>query len=280
MKKNRNKNGWFLFLKHPAVVICFLFLVIEILLLIFLPVILQLDPYSITEGGFNAAPSGIHILGTDDLGRDMFARILYGGRTSLLVGFASTLISVLVGLPLGLIAGYYKGVAEQIILRLAETFMSVPSMILIITIVSVIGPSTPTIILCIGLTGWTSIAKLIYGNVLSVSKKEYVEAAKTIGTRDRDIILKYVLPNSITPLWMSIAFHVSSAIVTESGLSFLGAGVQAPEASWGNILYSAQNFVVLTQRWWIWVPAGVLLFITVICINLIGETIRDILDPK
>ena len=177
-------------------------------------------------------------------------------------------------------AGYYRGIIENIVMRLADIFMSIPAMVLILVIVAVFEPSIITIIVVIGITGWTGVAKLIYGNVLSVRNKEYVEAARAIGTKDREIIMRYVLPNSIAPLWMSVAFRISQAIMTESGLSFLGAGIQSPQASWGNIIYAAQNLVVLTKRWWVWVPAGVLLMITIICINLVGEGIRDALDPK
>ena len=268
------------FSKHYLGMTGVVVLLIEILVITFLPVILKLDPYSISKGGFNLAPSAEYWFGTDALGRDLFARVLYGGRTSLLVGFLSTFLSILIGLPMGLIAGYYRGIAEQFIMRLADIFMSVPSMILILTVVAVFEPSLITIIMCIGVTGWPGIAKLIYGNVLSVSRQEYVEAARAIGTKNGTILRKYILPNSITPLWMCLAFRISSAILTESGLSFLGAGIQAPQASWGNILYEAQNITVLTKRWWIWAPAGLFLMLTIICINLIGEAIRDILDPK
>lgn len=280
MKQKRKTEFLKKFRKHKLANVGLIIIIIEILMVTFLPIILGLDPYSIDSTGFNQAPCAKHILGTDDIGRDLFARVLYGGRVSLIVGICSTIISIIIGLPLGILAGYYRGIIENIVMRLADIFMSIPAMVLILVIVAVFEPSIITIIVVIGITGWTGVAKLIYGNVLSVRNKEYVEAARAIGTKDREIIMRYVLPNSIAPLWMSVAFRISQAIMTESGLSFLGAGIQSPQASWGNIIYAAQNLVVLTKRWWVWVPAGVLLMITIICINLVGEGIRDALDPK
>ncbi|MBQ5734123.1 MAG: ABC transporter permease [Lachnospiraceae bacterium] len=280
MKQKRKTEFFKKFRKHKLANVGLIIIIIEILMVTFLPIILGLDPYSIDSTGFNQAPCAKHILGTDDIGRDLFARVLYGGRVSLIVGICSTIISIIIGLPLGILAGYYRGIIENIVMRLADIFMSIPAMVLILVIVAVFEPSIITIIVVIGITGWTGVAKLIYGNVLSVRNKEYVEAARAIGTKDREIIMRYVLPNSIAPLWMSVAFRISQAIMTESGLSFLGAGIQSPQASWGNIIYAAQNLVVLTKRWWVWVPAGVLLMITIICINLVGEGIRDALDPK
>lgn len=280
MRQKRKTEFFKKFRKHKLANAGLIIIIIEILMVTFLPIILGLDPYSIDSTGFNQAPCAKHILGTDDIGRDLFARVLYGGRVSLIVGICSTIISIIIGLPLGILAGYYRGIIENIVMRLADIFMSIPAMVLILVIVAVFEPSIITIIVVIGITGWTGVAKLIYGNVLSVRNKEYVEAARAIGTKDREIIMRYVLPNSIAPLWMSVAFRISQAIMTESGLSFLGAGIQSPQASWGNIIYAAQNLVVLTKRWWVWVPAGVLLMITIICINLVGEGIRDALDPK
>ena len=255
-------------------------LVTEVILLLVLPPLLKLDPYSIDAIFFNAPPSAAHWLGTDDTGRDLFARVIFGGRVSLLVGVGSTLISVLIGLPLGLLAGFYKGKTAAVIMRLTDVFMSIPAIILILVIVAVFEPSISSIILVIGLTGWTEITRLINSTVISVREKDYVEAAIASGEKKSTVMLRYVLPNAIAPLWVSVAFRISSAMLTESGLSFLGAGVQPPQASWGNIINSAKSIVVLSQRPWIWIPPGVLLMLTVVCVNLVGEGIRDALDPK
>ena len=259
-----------------------LFIVVLLALAVLLiPLFMDLDPYTTDRAaGFNKGPSETHILGTDDVGRDLFARVLYGGRVSLFVGITSTIISVLVGIPLGLIAGYFRGAAESIIMRTADAFMSFPSMVLILVLVAVFGPSILTVTVVIGILGWTAIAKLIYGNVLSIREREYIQAAKTSGTSTWTILFSEVLPNAIPPVWANISFRVAGAILTESSLSFLGLGVQTPQASWGNIIYAAQNLMVLTARPWVWIPPGVCIILVVIGFNFIGEGVRDALDPK
>ena len=259
-----------------------LFIVVLLALAVLLiPLFMDLDPYTTDRAaGFNKGPSETHILGTDDVGRDLFARVLYGGRVSLFVGITSTIISVLVGIPLGLVAGYFRGAAESIIMRTADAFMSFPSMVLILVLVAVFGPSILTVTVVIGILGWTAIAKLIYGNVLSIREREYIQAAKTSGTSTWTILFSEVLPNAIPPVWANISFRVAGAILTESSLSFLGMGVQTPQASWGNIIYAAQNLMVLTARPWVWIPPGVCIILVVIGFNFIGEGVRDALDPK
>jgi len=246
-----------------------------------LPLVLDLDPYTTDrEAGFNQPPSAAHIFGTDDVGRDLFARALYGGRTSLFVGITATIISVLIGIPLGLIAGYFRGIAESIIMRTADAFMSFPSMVLILVLVAVFGPSILTVTVVIGVLGWTSIAKLIYGNVLSIREREYIEAARAVGQRTGPILFSEVLPNAIPPVWANLSFRVAGAVLTESSLSFLGMGVQTPQASWGNIIFAAQNLLVLTARPWVWLPPGICIILVVIGFNFIGEGVRDALDPE
>jgi peptide/nickel transport system permease protein len=165
-------------------------------------------------------------------------------------------------------------------MRLADIFLSFPSMILVLVMVAIFGNSLPILILLIGLLAWPQPARLVYGRALSVRRMEYVEAAKVGGNSTLSILIKYVLPNSVAPLWMSIAFQISSAMLTESALSFLGAGVQTPAASWGNIIHEALNVVVLYSAPWIWLPAGLCLIVTVVSINFVGEGVRDALDPK
>ena len=268
------------FVRHKLAMIGLIIFLAEIVLVLVLPPIMHLDPTAIDSTHFSAAPGGSHILGTDDVGRDMFARVVCGGRISILIGVAATAISVVIGLPLGLFAGYYRGKAETIIMRAADIFLSFPSMVLILVIVAVFGSSIPALIILIGVLNWPAIAKLIYGNVLSVRSMEYVEAERAIGTPSLKILFQTVMPNSIAPLWVSLSFRISNAMITESALSFLGAGVQPPTPSWGNIIQNATSLVVLTQRWWIWIPAGLCLVVTIFCINFIGEGVRDALDPK
>lgn len=268
------------FTAHKLAMLGVAIILLEVFLVVFLPIFMKLDPYSSDIMAFGAAPSAAHWLGTDDTGRDVFARLIYGGRVSLLVGLLSAIISLCIGVPLGLLAGYYKGIWETIVMRAADIFMSFPSMVLILVLVALIGPSVWTVTIVIGVLGWTDFAKLIYGNVLSVREKEYVEAAKAVGTKDLPLLLKYVVPNAFAPILINFTFRTAQAIIQESALSFLGMGVQPPQASWGNILYAAQSITVLSSKPWLWVPPGILLILTVSSINFIGDGIRDALDSK
>ncbi len=189
----------------------------------------EIDPLA-----FNSPPGSEHILGTDDVGRDVLSRLLHGGRVSLFVGIASTFISVLIGIPLGLLAAFYRGAIEIVIMRLADIFMSFPSMIIILFLVSIFGPSIITVTLVIGILGWPKFARQIYGSVLSVKEKDYVEGGVAIGARDIRIIFNYILPNAIAPIFIAITFKIASSIILESSLSFFrNGGVQPPAASWG-----------------------------------------------
>lgn len=268
------------FISHKLAMVGLIVIIIELICVILLPIIFNMDPYTSDPTAFNAAPSKAHFFGCDDLGRDVFARLMYGGRVSLQVGLLSAIISMIVGIPLGLIAGYYGGIWETIIMRLADIFMSFPSMILILVLVAIFGPSVWTVTLVIGVLGWTDFAKLMYGNVLTVRNKEYVESAKAIGTKDFKILVSYIIPNAFTPVLINFTFRMAQAIIQESALSFLGMGVQPPMASWGNILYAAQSIVVLSHRPWLWIPPGILLVLTVCSINFIGDGLRDALDSK
>ena len=243
----------------------------------------QLIPYGEAEidvAAFNAAPSSKHLLGTDTVGRDVLARLLYGGRVSLFVGVVSTAISVVIGIPLGLLAAFYRGWFETIVMRAADIFMTIPSTILILFLVSMFGPSIITVTVVIGVLGWTKFARQIFGTVLAVREKDYIEGGRAIGQKDSVIIAKYILPNAIAPIFISITFRIAAAIIQESSLSFLGMGVQMPAASWGNMLYNAQSITILKSCQWMWIPPGVALVITILSINFIGNGLRDALDPK
>lgn len=285
MEKKLKKQTYFTdafekFKEHKLALFGLIVLLIEIILVVFLPFAMKLDPYTSDPLAFGASPGPGHILGNDDLGRDLFSRLVFGGRVSLFVGLISTIISLVIGVPLGLVAGYYRGKAETVIMRIADVFMSFPSMILILVLVSVVGPSIWSVTMVIGVLGWPQFARLIYGNALSVREKEYVESARAIGTKDFGIIINYVLPNSFAPILIAMTFRTAQAIIMESSLSFLGMGVQPPQASWGNMMYDAQSIVTLSQRPWVWVPPGICLILTVLSINFFGDGVRDALDPK
>lgn len=253
----------------------------ELLLVLLLPPLLGLEP-NVTDraAGFWAAPSGAHWLGTDEVGRDVLARLICGGRVSLLVGFASAALSLLIGVPLGLLAGYRRGKWEFWIMRCADVFQSFPSIVLILCLVTLVGPSVVNIILVIGLMGWVSIARLVYGNTLSIREKEYILAVRALGAPTRTILRRNVLPNAVAPVWAALAQRVGRAILSESSLSFLGVGIRTPQASWGNLIQYATGLATFTGRPWVWIPPGVCIVLTVLALQWVGDGLRDALDPR
>ncbi len=258
-----------------------LFLLTVLALVLLLPPLLGQDP-NLTDrsAGFWAPPSPEHWLGTDDAGRDLLARLLHGGRVSLLVGFASAGLSALLGIPLGLLAGY-KGQGWQFwIMRACDVVQAFPSLILVLCLVSLLGPSVWNLIFVIGGLGWASVARLVYGSTLAAKHKEYVEASRALGATDGDILLRTILPNVVAPVWASLPMKVSRAILWESSLSFLGVGLRTPQASWGNLMNSALELATLTGRPWAWIPPGLCIVTTVLALLLVGEGLRRSLNPR
>ena len=257
------------------------FLCVEIVAVLLLPLVLGQDP-NLTDrtAGFWAAPSPQHWLGTDEVGRDLLARLLDGGRTSLLVGFAAAALGVVLGVPLGLLAGYKGGRWEYWIMRACDTFQSFPSIILVLAIVNLVGASVWNIILVIGGLGWASVARLVYSGTLSAKRMEYVEASRALGAGDGAILFRTILPNVAAPVLASLPLKVVRAILSESSLSFLGVGLRTPQASWGNLVQSAMELVNLTTRPWAWLPAGLCIVSTALSLLLVGEGLRRALNPR
>ncbi len=224
-----------------------------------------------------APPSLNHPMGTDNLGRDVASRMIHGSWVSLRVGFAATIITLILGLIFGMLAGYYGGIVDIIISRFIEIVICFPSFFLILALMSVVEPSVWNIILVLGIFGWTGVARLIRAEFFKIKNMEYIDAARLTGISNMKIILKHILPNALTPVLIYLAFGVSSAILAESGLSFLGFGVQPPTASWGQIMDVAQQNL---RNWWLFVFPGFAIFYTVFGYNILGETLRDALDPK
>lgn len=271
------KGFWYRFVRNPKAMIGGIFLVVEILLVVLLPLIQGLDSDAIDMGALNKYPSSDHILGLTDSYQDVYARLVYGGQTSLIVGLLSTVIGMVIGVPLGLIAGYFGGKVDAVIMRTSEIFISFPSMVLMLLLAVIFGSNVWVVAAVIGFLGWPSVTKLIEGSALSVSKKEYIEAARTLGKSNTSILFRDILPNVITPVLVTVPFRVSGAIIAEASLSFLGLGM---ENSWGKSINYAMSPNVMMTEPWIWVPATVMLFVTVVAINLLGEGIRDVADPK
>ena len=269
------------FFEDKLATACLIFLGVEIILLLILPLILGQDP-NLTDktAGFWSPPSSAHLLGTDDVGRDILARLLYGGQISLLVGYLSAILGTLLGVPLGLLAGYKGGKWEYWIMRACDTFQAFPSLILVLCLVSLLGPSVWNIILVQGVLGWSSVARLVYGSTLSVKKKEYVEASRALGATDRAILFRTILPNVIAPVWAAFPMKVGRAILSESSLSVLGVGLRTPQASWGNLMQNALELITLTTRPWAWIPPGLCIVVTVLALLLVGEGLRKALNPR
>lgn len=274
--REKKKGVGYRLMHNPKAVIGGVFLLIEVILVIFLPIFQKLDPNALYRV-LDKSPSAEHLLGLTDAYQDVYARLVYGGRTSLLVGFLSMVISLLVGLPMGLIAGYFGGKANAIIMRTAEIFISFPSMILMLILSAIFGSNMWITACVIGVLGWPSVAKLIGGYTMSVAQKEYVDSARILGKSSASILFRDILPNVITPVLVTTPFRVSGAIIAEASLSFLGLGM---ENSWGKSINYAMSTNVMMTEPWIWVPATVMLFLTVAAINLLGEGVRDAADPK
>lgn len=225
-------------------------------------------------------PSKVHWFGTDDLGMDVFARIIWGTRISMSIGIVAALITLIIGTAMGALAGYFGGWVDMVISRFIEVMMCFPTFFLILAVIAILPPSIYNIMIVIGLTKWTGIARLVRGEVLKVKNLDYIKAAKVNGTRSSGILIRHVIPNSIMPALISAMFEVAGAILVESSLSFLGFGVQAPTPSWGAIIHVAQDYILTdTGQWLSWFPA-IAIFITVTTYNLLGQSIRDAADPR
>jgi len=268
------------FLQHRLAVIGSVALVVLILVAVFAPVVAGKDPYFQDYSAIKQAPSSEHLLGTDALGRDVWARVIYATRVSLSVGLVAVMIYTLIGTVLGAIAGYYGGTIDSFIMRVTDVFMCFPLLIIIITVVALIGASLYNIMAVIGFLAWPSIARLVRGQFLSLREQEFISAATCLGVPNSRIIWRHLLPNCVGPITVAATFGMAGAILTEASLSFLGLGVPPPQPSWGQMLTDAQKLSVLSGMPWLWVPPGVMIAITVLCVNFLGDGLRDALDPR
>lgn len=251
-----------------------------VLLALFAPVVANHDPNRVDLLATAQGPNRTHWLGTDDIGRDVFSRIVYGTRISLSVGLVSVTIYVLIGTVLGAVSGYFGGWIDSTVQRFTDAVMCFPSLIIIIAAVAITGPSIVNVMIVIGLLTWPGICRLVRGQFLSLREREFVEAARSMGARPSRIIFRHLLPNAVAPITVAATFGVAAAILTEAGLSFLGLGVQPPTASWGNMINTAQSAAVLQEMPWLWVPAGVMIALAVLSINFVGDGLRDAIDPR
>ncbi len=221
-----------------------------------------------------------NFMGRDELGRDVFSRILFAARISLTIGFVSVGIAILIGTVWGCIAGYYGGIVDNVMMRIVDAIMCIPTFLLLVTVMSVLRPNIFNVMIVLGLTGWTGIARLVRAEFLSLMRRDYVEAARGLGAKDRRIIFRHVLPNAMGPIIVAATMGVAGAILSESGLSFFGLGVMPPAASWGNMLTNAQELNTMVNAPWKALYPGLMIFITVLSYNFLGDGLRDALDPR
>ncbi len=253
-------------------------IVLLMFLLAGLAALLPGDPSAINIKQALLPPGGAHLLGTDDLGRDVLLRMLYGARISLLVGFVAVGISTLLGILVGALAGFYGGWVDALVMRFVDIMLCFPTFFLILAVIAFLNPSIWNIMIVIGITSWMGVARLVRAEFLSLREREFVLAARAVGASDLRLIFRHMLPNALSPVLVSATLGIAGAILTESALSFLGIGVQPPTPSWGNMLISGKQ--TLGYAWWLSVFPGLAILVTVLGYNLLGEGIRDALDPR
>lgn len=277
VKKSRNRTLQ-KFLSNKAAVLGAVLVGFFTLLAILAPVIASFDPLQTSFTAIRKAPSAVHWLGTDELGRDLFSRMAYGARTSLMAGVVSVFIAMIVGVPFGVIAGYFGGWADSIISRLIDAMLAIPFLIMAIALAAFLGASLTNAMIAIGLSAAPVFARLTRGQVLSIRNEEYIEAAQVLGLRHPRIILRYILPNAMSPIIVQATLTIAAAIIAEASLSFLGLGQQPPNPSWGSMLNTAKNFI--SQAPWMSVWPGAAIFLVVLGFNLLGDGLRDAIDPR
>lgn len=277
---------WKRFRRHPGAIFGFIVIMILVVMALAAP-FSPYDPEASDMAARYEPPSQSHIMGTDALGRDLFTRILYGGRVSLTVGVLVVLISLVIGVPIGALAGYYGGAVDAVLMRLTDAFLSLPSFLVLILLSAILleveipaleGNSVLTISLVIGVFSWTTFARLVRAAFLSLREMEFISASRALGGSDLRIMVRHILPNAIGPIIVEATLEFGYAIIEESGLSFLGFGIQPPTPSWGNLLSNAQEYFVKYP--WLAIFPGLMIFLSIISINYIGDGLRDAFDPN
>lgn len=269
---------WKRFRKNPLSVAGLAAICALVIIALLAPAVSPYEPTAIDVYNVLSPPDSSHPFGTDELGRDVLSRMIWGARASLKVGFIAVGIAITIGSILGSISGFYGGRIDAIIMRFVDIMLAFPTFFLILAVISIVEPSISTIMIIIGLTGWMDVARLVRAEFLTIKERDFISAAKAIGANDLRIIFRHIMPNALSPVFVAATFGIAGAILVESGLSFLGLGVQPPEPSWGNILTSGKDNI--TVAWWLSLFPGIAILITVLSYNLVGEGLRDALDPR
>ncbi|HKG24069.1 MAG TPA: oligopeptide ABC transporter permease [Thermomicrobiales bacterium] len=268
------------FLRHRLAVTGAIILALLTLGAVFAPIIAPYDPNAINLTKISQPPDRENWLGTDRVGRDIFTRVLYGGRISLSVGFVAVGLYVAIGFVIGALAGYLGGWVDNLLMRFTEIVMCFPTFVLILILVGMLGPNIGNVILVIGLFGWTGVARLVRGQVLQLRELDFVTAARAIGGRRWYVMVRHITPNLVGPLTVAASLGIAGAILTEAGLSFLGLGVTQPTPSWGSILNEARNPATLATQPWLWLAPGAAISLAVLAANFLGDGLRDAFDVK
>lgn len=268
------------FMNNKLAMIGFFFVVLMVLASVFAPLLTSYDPNKISLGEQGRPPSAEHILGTDKLGRDVFARVLYGGRISILVGVVGALSGSVIGVVLGSLAGYFGKIVDTLLIRTSEIFQTFPSMILIMILVGIMGQGLGNLIFVFSITGWMTTFRLVRNEFMALKNETYVQVCEAFGMPKSSIMFKQILPNIMSPVIVSTTVNVAGFILSEAGLSFLGIGVPSSMATWGNILNAAKSVEVVSNYPWLWLTPGIAISVFVLAINFFGDGLRDVLDPK
>ncbi len=268
------------FLRHRLAIAGTMILASIVVAAVLAPLVAPQDPTRIDLAAVREPPSLRHWFGADLSGRDVWSRVVYGTRTSLVVGFGAVSVYVVIGTVLGLLAGYLGGIVDQVLMRFTDSVLSIPTLLIVIVFVSVVGPSLFSVITVIGLLGWPATARLVRGQLLILRELEFVVGARVVGATDLRIVLHHMLPNVLGPLTVVFTFGVASAILLEAALSFLGLGVPPPTPSLGVMIQEARSPSVLFELPWLWLTPGAAIALTVLAVNLMGDGLRDALDPR
>ena len=265
-------------IRRRAAVVGLGIVVFFVVLALAAPLLSPYDPLTTSWAAVRKAPSAAHLFGTDEIGRDVLARIIWGSRASLLAGLVSVSLAIAVGVPLGLVSGYVGGILDGTVMRFIDAMLAIPFLILAIALAAFLGPSLSNAMIAIGISQMPIFARLTRGQVLQVKHEDYIEAARAVGNPHRHIMLRHIFPNIVPPILVQATLATAAAIIAEASLSFLGLGQQPPSPSWGSMLNTAKNF--MSQAPWMAVWPGLAIFILVLSLNLFGDGLRDALDPR
>lgn len=275
LKRNVRK-----FVRNKLAMLGLIVVLVIVFMCVCAPIFTSYDPSKPDFSAQTEAPSAVHLLGTDKLGRDVFARVLYGGRTSILIGVTGAFFGSAIGVILGSIAGYFGGWIDSLLIRISEVFQTFPEMILILILGAIVGQGVGNLLFIFAVTGWMTTFRMVRNEFLALRAETYVQVCEAFGMSKSAIMFKQILPNVLSPVIVSTTVNIAGFILSEAGLSFLGVGVPSSVPTWGNILNAAKSIEVVSNYWWLWLVPGAVITIFVLAINFFGDGLRDVLDPK